>query len=207
MIHFNSHMTVRAMDLAAVCILGGAHQQFSNEINYELTQYLQGGTVVNFLKTKTLKKLMLFAFLVTAVSQAQAAKYGMAGCGLGSMVFADQPGMIQIIASTLNGTSYNQSFGLTSGTLGCVENRSAASLNYIETNQVALKNDISRGQGETLTGLLNIWGCQNYDAVSSILQQNFPSISNRQEAPLLKAELQNVIQNNSTTAGICQQLI
>ena len=162
---------------------------------------------MNFIKTKTLKKLMLFAFIATAASQALADKYGMAGCGLGAMVFADQPGFIQVVAATLNATSYNQSFGLTSGTLGCVENRSAASLNYIETNQVALKNDISRGQGETLTGLLNIWGCQNYDAVSSILQQNFNSISNRQEAPQLKAELQNVIQNNSSSAGVCQQLI
>jgi len=42
--------------------------------------------------------------------------YGMAGCGIGSIVFADKPGMIQIIAATLNGTAGSQTFGITSGT-------------------------------------------------------------------------------------------
>src|SRR5205823_3826374 len=40
--------------------------------------------------------------------------YGLAGCGLGSMLFGDQKGMIQILAATTNGTFGSQTFGITS---------------------------------------------------------------------------------------------
>ena len=40
--------------------------------------------------------------------------YGLAGCGLGSMVFGDQKGMIQILAATTNNTFGTQTFGITS---------------------------------------------------------------------------------------------
>jgi hypothetical protein len=153
------------------------------------------------------KKFLVVMLIAAGSSSALANKYGTAGCGLGAMVFADQKGMIQILAATINGTSLNQSFGLTSGTLGCEENRSTATLQYIESNQVSLKNDISRGQGETLTGLLNLWGCQDYNQVGAVLQQNFGSFSNSAEAVQLKSQLQSVIQNNTSTAQVCQQLI
>ena len=48
-----------------------------------------------------------------------ARQYGMAGCGLGSLAF--EPGEGQISAATTNGTFYNQFFGISSGTLNCVD--------------------------------------------------------------------------------------
>jgi len=36
-----------------------------------------------------------------------AASYGSAGCGLGSVIFKDQPGIMQILAATTNGTFGN----------------------------------------------------------------------------------------------------
>lgn len=152
-----------------------------------------------------MKKSIIVMLAVLGTSPAFAAKWGMAGCGLGSMVFADQPGFIQVVAATLNGTSGNQTFGMTSGTLNCTEGGGTASLNYIENNKVALQNDISRGQGDTLTGLLNMWGCENYSAVGSVLQQNYNQI-NVEQAASMKSSLQNVIKNNSS-AGSCQSLI
>lgn len=142
---------------------------------------------------------------VIGSSPAFAAKWGMAGCGLGSMVFADQPGFIQVVAATLNGTSGNQTFGMTSGTSNCTEAGGQATLNYIENNKVALQNDISRGQGDALTGLLNMWGCENYSAVGSVLQQNYNNIQ-VEKAEVMKSSLQQVIRNNSA-AGACQSLI
>ena len=42
------------------------------------------------------------------------------GCGLGSMLFAGQQGKgVKILGATTNGTSGNQTFGITFGTLGC----------------------------------------------------------------------------------------
>ena len=45
--------------------------------------------------------MMVLAGALLVASQATAAdKYGTAGCGLGSMVFGNQGGMIQIVAAT-----------------------------------------------------------------------------------------------------------
>ena len=42
------------------------------------------------------------------------------GCGLGSMIIKNQNStMLQAIAATTNGTSGNQTFGITSGTSNC----------------------------------------------------------------------------------------
>lgn len=88
--------------------------------------------------------------------------YGMAGCGLGSVVFGQQTGMVQIFAATTNGTSGNQTFGISSGTLNCGESaRSAKAEQFIEVNKVAIENDMARGQGETLTALSQVMECTN----------------------------------------------
>ena len=45
--------------------------------------------------------------------------YGMAGCGLGSILFGAKPGKIQILSGTTNGIYGNQTFGISSGTSNC----------------------------------------------------------------------------------------
>lgn len=88
--------------------------------------------------------------------------YGMAGCGLGSIVFGEQTGMVQIFAATTNGTSGNQTFGISSGTLNCGESaKSAKAEQFIQVNKVAIENDMARGQGETLTSLSQVMECTN----------------------------------------------
>ncbi|MFN8945903.1 MAG: DUF3015 family protein, partial [Pseudobdellovibrionaceae bacterium] len=73
--------------------------------------------------------LVLVLGLVSVGAQAQKKKalvdemsgqgYGMAGCGLGSVVFGDKPGFIQIFAATLNSIGGNQTFGISLGTSNC----------------------------------------------------------------------------------------
>lgn len=101
--------------------------------------------------------------------------YGTAGCGLGSMVFGNEQGPVQVLAATLNGTGV-QTFGITSGTSNCGKGLFAkAEINsFIESNSVALENDIARGQGETLSTLNDILGCGA--EFNSTLQQNFKNI-------------------------------
>lgn len=101
--------------------------------------------------------------------------YGTAGCGLGSMVFGNESGAIQVIAATLNGTGM-QTFGITSGTSNCGAGLFAkAEVNsFIESNAVALENDIARGQGETLSTLNDMLGCSA--DFNSTLQQNYKTI-------------------------------
>ena len=103
--------------------------------------------------------------------------YGMAGCGLGSMVFADKPGLIQVVAATLNGTAYNQTFGLSSGTSNCGASgahEDQAKL-FIEVNQQALAKDVSRGGGEALDAFAKIVGCQSQN-LGPALKKNYTHI-------------------------------
>ncbi|HAS17244.1 MAG TPA: hypothetical protein DCR39_04980 [Nitrospiraceae bacterium] len=61
-----------------------------------------------------MKKFLLISFAVGAMSllpysSAIAAEgYGAAGCGLGSMIFGNETGGIQVIAATTNATSQRQ---------------------------------------------------------------------------------------------------
>ncbi len=111
---------------------------------------------------------------------ANAAPYGTAGCGLGSVLLGDEPGAVQILASTLNFIVGNQTFGITTGTLGCGE----ASLKgikgstkiYIEGNREVLAKDIARGQGDTIVGLSAIAGCQDTAQVGTLLQSKYEVI-------------------------------
>ena len=78
--------------------------------------------------------------------------YGMAGCGLGSMVFGDKPGLIQVIAATVNSTAASQTFGISSGTSNC-EDRAGTAAFFIDANRVVLASDMARGSGETIVNL------------------------------------------------------
>src|SRR5258706_1629657 len=82
-------------------------------------------------------------------------KYGPAGCGLGSLIFSPDSGFTPIFAATTNGTSYTQTFGISSGTSNCDTGPSSSKSAkvYVETNREALAKDIARGSGETLAGL------------------------------------------------------
>jgi hypothetical protein len=124
--------------------------------------------------------LLLFA------TQAMAAdKYGTAGCGLGSMVFGNQKGIVQIFAATTNGTFGTQTFGITTGTSNCADtNGGRASIkSFTETNREALAKDISRGQGETVKNLATLAGCADAGAVGATLQKSFSSIFPSASAP------------------------
>jgi hypothetical protein len=106
--------------------------------------------------------------------------YGSAGCGLGSMLFeGDNTRLKQVLAATTNGTSLNQSFGISSGTLNCdspTEGRSAQVQAYIEANKVAFAQDIARGNGETIMNLSKVYGCSDTTSFAKALKNNYSEI-------------------------------
>jgi len=123
-----------------------------------------------------MKKLLVMAVLCLSTSSVFAA-HGPAGCGLGSMLFEGKEGLVfNVLAATFNGSSGNQTFGMSTGTLGCEDAQTAkvSSVSFIEGNTVALSNDVARGQGETLNAYLNIIKKDN--ANTAMLKKNFSSI-------------------------------
>jgi hypothetical protein len=80
------------------------------------------------------------------------------GCGLGSIIFEGQNGLVsQTFAVTTNGTFGNQTFGITSGTSNCEQFQSFTYNEKVDTfvadNMGNLARDIARGQGEFLNTL------------------------------------------------------
>jgi hypothetical protein len=103
-------------------------------------------------------------------------QYGTAGCGLGSLVFGNQPGGVQIIASTLNATGV-QTFGMSSGTSNCGPSVFAqGTKNFVEANREVLAKDISRGTGEAIGALAVINACSDSAKVGAALQKSFSAI-------------------------------
>lgn len=127
------------------------------------------------------KKLLAVAALSALwVSSVQAENVG---CGLGSMAFEGQSGIApQVLAATTNGTSGNQTFGISSGTLGCTQDgvvRSSVTLSmYTGSHMDAIARDMSVGEGESLDVLAELMGIKAEDrgAFKVALQQNYGSI-------------------------------
>jgi hypothetical protein len=119
------------------------------------------------------------AAVYSAPKSAHADGYGAAGCGLGAMIIGSQPGFMQIFAGTTNAIFGNQTFGITSGTLGCgvAPNWGAvAAKSYVETNRQAFAKDVARGTGETIANLSALAGCSNSNAVGAKLQLNYRAV-------------------------------
>ncbi|HJE02604.1 hypothetical protein AAX26_00236 [Aliarcobacter thereius] len=103
------------------------------------------------------------------------------GCGLGSIVIKDQSTtLMQVLAVTTNGTSGNQTFGITSGTLNCEQPKSFVSNDklhkFVNENMDELAMDISSGNGETLLTVASLMEVKNNDAFFAKLQANFSEI-------------------------------
>jgi len=103
------------------------------------------------------------------------------GCGLGNAVIKTQDSVLmQVFAATTNGTSGNQTFGITSGTSGCAKPAKFVSNDkaneFVAGNMDALALDISNGQGEALTTLATLLNVSNDDVFASTLQANFDKI-------------------------------
>lgn len=142
-------------------------------------------------------KNILIAALMLFGTSVMAAPIGPAGCGLGHMVFKKDA---QILASTTNGTAYNQLFGITSGTSGCEQAHGVAKLEtYIDGNRVALANDVARGQGETLAGISLIMNCQSIDQVGGVLKTHYSEVftSSDVSSSEVSANVQSVLKSNN----------
>jgi len=119
---------------------------------------------------------------IVGSSHAIEREYGTGGCGLGSMLLGNEPGLVQILAVTLNGIAGNQTFGITSGTLNCEKQANFAgnqNLNqFVAANMDRLAQDIARGEGESLSTLVELMGIAQADrpAAYAKLQSNFSNI-------------------------------
>lgn len=84
------------------------------------------------------------------------------------------------MAATTNGTSGNQTFGMTSGTLGCESANGPlkSAQVFMDENMDQLAADAATGQGETLAALAEVMGVEAADkaAFNRAMQSNFDAV-------------------------------
>ena len=154
---------------------------------------------------KLIASVLLAAVLVPSVSFAD----NVGGCGWGSKLFSGQKGIApQVLAVTTNGTSGNQTFGISSGTSGCSQDGTVTSAwktaAYVSENMNKLASDMSRGNGESLASLGSVMGVSSTDSAhfNSTLKQNFAQIFSGSDvsSEQVLANMKNVLAADATLA-------
>jgi hypothetical protein len=87
-----------------------------------------------------------------------------AGCGLGAQLFKENRPVDQILAATTNGSFGTQTFGITTGTLGCSSGGLIKSSRerevFTASNLRVLESELAAGKGEYAASLAALSGCQ-----------------------------------------------
>lgn len=131
-----------------------------------------------------------------------------AGCGLGSVLFQDHPDTLtsNVLAATTNGTSGNQTFGMTTGSLNCnVKNSVVAVQSFINNNLDHLAVDAARGEGETLDTLASMLGMDEKVKAhfAQVTREHYSSIFTSSETTSTEVtqKLIQIINNDSQLAA------
>ena len=157
-----------------------------------------------------MKKLITILSLIAAIAAFPAlalAADNVGGCGVGSMIFKGQRGVApQVLAITTNGISGNQTFGITTGTLGCTQDGMVTSnmkmAMFIDSNKDQLARDMSVGSGETLASLSHLMGIEAKDqaAFNRLTKENVARIFTSESVPTeqVVASLRQVLASDTT---------
>lgn len=127
---------------------------------------------------KTILAGVVALSMVPMASQAETGP----GCGLGSMLMDGQQGVVfNVLAATTNGISGNQTFGMTSGTLGCDGNGTvsyAAAGDYLDANMEQVARGMATGEGEAMDTLASLMGIAEQDKATfiQVSKSNFSTI-------------------------------
>lgn len=130
-----------------------------------------------------MKKVILAAALLGSSVTAFAEAPGGPGCGWGNLLFKGQSGLpMHLLATLVNGTSGNATFGMTTGTNGC---STSGSLSYNGKSLLSMNGvleevaqDMAAGQGEALTALSVSMGIPTAERThfNAVMHQNFSAI-------------------------------
>jgi hypothetical protein len=155
----------------------------------------------------------LVVFLMSSTSHAQQGGYGMAGCGLGSLLFGPSSNSTgpQILAATTNGIFGNQTFAITSGTLNCssggVVKAQREQAAFAEVNFQDLKRNMSTGGGEFLASFSTLLGCtdESKPAFYKMTQAKYESIlpSEKTTPMAMLTSVKTEIKASPALAGSC----
>ena len=118
------------------------------------------------------------------------------GCGLGAQIFKEKNILHQVLAATTNGSFGTQTFGITTGTLGCTNNGKFVSKEhatmFANLNFDNLSQEMAQGGGEHLASLATLMGvpAEQQPAFFAMTQEKYAALIESGEttpAAMLKA--------------------
>lgn len=154
-----------------------------------------------------MKKIITGLVLLSASSVALADAAGGPNCGWGNMLFEGQSGTgAHILGLTTNGTSGNNTFGVTTGTNGC---SSSGTLTYGGASMVGsimgeFSEDVARGDGDAMNAVAVAYGVdkQDRDTFAKVMHENFATIFPNEDvtAEDMIASIEKVMKADATLA-------
>ncbi len=152
-----------------------------------------------------IKKWLVAPLLISVSLSAHATAPGGPNCGWGNMLFEGSTGIgPHMVALTTNGTSGNQTFGMTSGTNGCDTSTPLSyggeRVSFLSQMMDNFSTDVARGEGETLEAFAVVVGVENQDKAhfASVLHDNFDTLFPHTDvtADSVVISLQNIMNND-----------
>jgi len=126
-----------------------------------------------------MKKIALSLVLALSLSPVVFAN-SQTGCGLGSQVIkSPDSAILYALQATTNGTSGNQTFGITSGTSGCQKSKLVYNEKvntFVASNMDQLSKEVAIGKGESVDTLAELMGISDKETFAASLQANYNKI-------------------------------
>ena len=152
-------------------------------------------------------KLIIALFALLSASMAFAADSS-SGCGMGWQVAKDNSLVSSFTRGVINGT-FSNTIAMTLGTSGCAKHsivyNEMKGIHFVESNKNELAIDMAKGNGEYVTGLAQVFGCQNTKAFGSMVQNKYESVlpSENISGVELYNNVKNEIRKDTTLSQTC----
>lgn len=140
--------------------------------------------------------------------------YGMAGCGLGSLVFKDDSKGTQIAGATVNATGLQSFVILSSQSSNCKEQATGAALSaeqqvFVAANLRALEEEVSAGGGAYTQAFAQVLGCDggvDYDEFLQTSRRHYQQIFTSDDAVIVYAQYMRALRANPKLTARCERV-
>jgi hypothetical protein len=155
-----------------------------------------------------MKRTLFVLVAAVLAAPAFAGNQNDAGCGLGAQLFKENRPVDQVLAATTNGCFGTQTFGITTGTLGCssggVIKSSREREVFTATNFRALEQELASGSGQYEASLAALTGCKA-DAFAAFAKARYEKLfpTQKTSSTELLSNLDREISSDPAMAKAC----
>lgn len=126
------------------------------------------------------------------------------GCGIGWQVLPKQSLVSSFTRNLVNAT-FSNTIAMTLGTSGCAKHsivyNEKQGLHFVEANKEVLVAEMAIGNGEYLTAMAEVFGCQDLNSFATIVKKNYQTLVPAYN--ISGVELYQNIKNNSEIMSQC----